>query len=433
MTEISWLTGLLVLAVGLNGLLAASRSGMVNSRPSSLREAGQRGDRKAGQAYQVATNASELLLAFRLVQALTRLLAYGLGFTLAVQGMQPDAGLLSLLAVVAAVGLLVGLVEWGLENLALRRPEAWAQGTVGLARFVVTVSRPFSAAALILAGWASGKRGGAQFPLVTEEEIMTLVDAGEEGGAIEVEEKEMIYSIFQLGDTLAREVMVPRIDIQSLDQDTPVAEATRQMMSTGHSRVPVYAESIDQIVGVLHIKDLLHAWQAGEQDRPVKDLARPAYFVPEAKKAGDLLEELQDKLVHMAVVVDEYGGTAGVVTLEDIVEEIIGEIRDEYDRSEERAYHQTGQSEFMFSGGIDLDDVNQLTGAELTNETAETLAGFIYSQLGRFPSQGETLRAGGLDLTVEQLVGRRIRKVRATVVRRESAEPSHETDSRPQA
>jgi putative hemolysin len=433
MTETAWLVGMSLLAFGFNGLLAATRSGLVNSRLSTLREAGQQGDRAAGQAYQVAANASELLLAFRLAQALARLVAIGLAFSLVAQLLPPGAGPLSLLGALAAAGLVVGLVEWCMENLALRRPESWARRMVGLARFVVGSTRPFAAVARALAGWASGRRGGAQSSLVTEEEIMTLVDAGEEGGAIEEEEKEMIYSIFQLAETLAREVMVPRIDIQGLDQDTPVAEATRQMLSTGHSRVPVFAGSIDQIVGVLHAKDLLRAWLAGEQERPVRELARPAHFVPEAKKADDLLQELQEMLVHMAIVVDEYGGTAGIVTLEDIVEEIIGEIRDEYDRSEEQAYHQINQTEFLFSGGIDLDDVNQLTGAELPKETAETLAGFIYSRLGRIPNQGERLSAGGLELTVEQVIGRRIRKVRAWAASKEPVESSDETDRDPQA
>ena len=433
MTDVGWLTGLLLLAIGLNGLLAATRSGLVNSRLATLREAAQQGDRAAGRAAQVASNASELLLAFRLAQALARLLAIGLAFGLAFRLLPEGASAWVWLGVLVAAGLAAGLAEWCLENVALRHPEAWARRLARLARFVVVCARPFAALARALAGWASGQPSGAQSPLVTEEEIMTLVDAGEEGGAIEEEEKEMIYSIFQLADTLAREVMVPRIDIQALEQSTSVAQATRQMQLTGHSRVPVYAGSIDQIVGVLHAKDLLAAWQAGEQERPVRDLARAAHFVPEAKTADDLLQELQEKLVHMAIVVDEYGGTAGVVTLEDIVEEIIGEIRDEYDRAEERAYHQVGQTEFVFSGGIDLDDVNQLMGAELTKETAETLAGFIISRLGRIPAQGECMQAGGLELTVEQVVGRRIRKVRARATPTPAVESSDATDRETQA
>lgn len=226
----------------------------------------------------------------------------------------------------------------------------------------------------------------------------------------------MIYSIFQLGNTLAREVMIPRIDIEALEEHTTVADATMKVLDTGHSRLPVYSEAIDNILGILHAKDLLTAWQEGRATQVVAELTREALFVPEAKKVDDLLEELQERQIQMAIVVDEYGGTAGVVTLEDIVEEIIGEVRDEYDRAEEHAFLQLAETEFIFSGGIDLDDVNQLTSAELPKGTSETLAGFVYAQLGRVPGQGETIRAGGLELTVEQVVGRRIRKVRARIL-----------------
>jgi CBS domain containing-hemolysin-like protein len=244
----------------------------------------------------------------------------------------------------------------------------------------------------------TGLELGEDQPLVTEEEIMTLVDAGEEGGAIEEEEKAMIYSIFQLGDTLAREVMIPRIDIQSLDGDTTLAESTDLLLQSGFSRAPVYRNSVDNIIGLAYIKDLLDGWRKGRQFEPISNFMREAYFIPEGMKLDDLLAEMQAKRVHMAIVVDEYGGTAGVVTIEDIVEEIVGEIRDEYD----------------FSGGIDLDDVNLLAGSELPKDTSETLGGFIYSHLGRVPIRGEVVEAGGLRLIVDQVAGRRIRKVRAS-------------------
>ena len=242
---------------------------------------------------------------------------------------------------------------------------------------------------------------------------MTLVDASEEGGAIEEDEKAMIYSIFKLGDTLAREVMIPRLDIQSLDGDTQISEALDALLQTGFSRAPVYRNSIDNIIGLAYIKDLLSVWKNGHQAEQISNFMRDAYFIPEGMKLDDLLEEMQLKRVHMAVVVDEYGGTAGVVTIEDIVEEIVGEIRDEYDIAEEASYQQLRDGEFVFNGGIDLDDVNILAGSDLPKGSSETLGGFIYSQLGRVPNLGEIVDAGGLRLTVEQVVGRRIRKVRA--------------------
>jgi CBS domain containing-hemolysin-like protein len=253
--------------------------------------------------------------------------------------------------------------------------------------------------------------------LITEEEIMTMVDAGEEEGVIEEDEKAMIYSIFQLDNTLAREVMVPRIDIVAFEENTSLKEATEIFLSTGHSRAPVFQGSIDNIVGLLYIKDLLASWQLGELDKKISDLLREPYFVPEAKVLDDLLAEMQAKRVHIAVVVDEYGGTAGLVTIEDVVEEIVGEILDEYDFAEELAYEQIDDGVFTFSGGIDIDDVNQITGVRVPKETSETLGGLIYSVLGKVPVVGETVDVGGLHLVVEQVVGRRIRKIRASVIK----------------
>jgi CBS domain containing-hemolysin-like protein len=175
----------------------------------------------------------------------------------------------------------------------------------------------------------------------------------------------------------------------------------------------VYSGTIDNIVGLLYAKDLLAVWLKGEQNRTVAHLLRETFFVPEAKNVDDLLAELQAKRVHMAIVVDEYGGTAGLVTIEDVIEEIVGEIRDEYDYAEEISFQVLQEGEYIFSGLIDLDDVNQLTGARLPKDTSDTLGGFIYSQLSKVPSPGEVVEAGGLHLVVEEVSGRRIRKVRA--------------------
>jgi homotetrameric cytidine deaminase len=200
--------------------------------------------------------------------------------------------------------------------------------------------------------------------------------------------------------------MVPRIDLLAFEDSTTLEDATEILLQTGHSRAPVYSGTIDNIVGLVYIKDLLAAWREGDLKRAVSALSREPYFVPEAKKADDLLAEMQAKRVHMAVVVDEYGGTAGLVTIEDIVEEIVGEIRDEYAFAEELAYEQVQEGVFIFSGGIDLDDVNQIADAHIPKETSETLGGFIYSELGKVPSLGESVDAGGLHFVVEEVSGR---------------------------
>jgi len=231
----------------------------------------------------------------------------------------------------------------------------------------------------------------------------------------------MIYSIFKLGDTLVREVMVPRIYITSVEADITIQDAADALLSSGYSRVPVYDDTIDNIVGLLYARDLLRALREASQVTALRELLRPAYFVPEAKKVDELLDEMQARRVHMALVVDEYGGIAGLVTLEDIVEEIVGEIRDEYDQAEEMPFQRLNENEVLFLGRVDLDDLNEVMHSDLPKDEAETLGGFIYSQIGRVPENGESLKVGDLVLTVEQVSGRRIRKVR---VGRQPPEPS---------
>jgi CBS domain containing-hemolysin-like protein len=258
-----------------------------------------------------------------------------------------------------------------------------------------------------------GQAGAEPGSAVTQDDLMILVEAGEEEGVFEKEEREMINSIFDLGDTLAREIMVPRIDMLSFDVDTPLSEAVDAILKAGYSRVPVHAESVDNMIGLLYAKDLLRVWREENIDATLRGLVRPAYFVPEGKKLDELLAEMQSQRIHMAIVVDEYGGVAGLVTLEDIVEEIFGEILDEYDVGEEAPYQQLADGSYVFLGRIGLDDFNEIMGSSLTSEDTDTLGGYIYGCLEHVPAVGETVREGDLLLTVEQVSARRIRKVSA--------------------
>ena len=207
--------------------------------------------------------------------------------------------------------------------------------------------------------------------------------------------------------------MVPRIDITGLDVDSNVQEAIDIFNKSGHSRVPVFEETIDDIIGLLYAKDLLRTDLTEKEKTDIRPFLRKAYFIPESKNVDELLREMQAQGVHMAIVVDEYGGTAGLVTLEDIVEEIVGEIRDEYDQGEELEYQRMSDDEVVFSGRIDLDDVYDILGVDLTNDMADTLGGYIYGQIGRVPIGGEQIKVDGWLLTVSQVSGRRIRQVLA--------------------
>ncbi|MDO8670359.1 MAG: hemolysin family protein [Dehalococcoidia bacterium] len=250
-----------------------------------------------------------------------------------------------------------------------------------------------------------------QAPLVSEEELKIYVNSWEEQGIIEEEEKEMIDSIIEMEDTAIRELMVPRIDIVAVDIQTTLAEAVRVVIDRGYSRIPLYEESIDKIVGVVYAKDLLRFLIDNIAIKDLREVARPAHFVPETKKVDELLHELQQKRIHLAIVVDEYGGTAGLVTIEDLVEEIVGEIQDEYD-TEEAEIEQVSDSEAILNSKASISELEDLFGICVEADDFDTVGGFVYNQLGKIPSPGDQIHVDDLTLTVLSTVGRRIKKVR---------------------
>lgn len=404
-----WL-GLLLL---LDGLIVAAQNAFLNSHPSTLKNLADEGQRGTALAVRIARDSTKLIVSLSTGRTTVRLLIFGVMVVMIGRSVVLDGPVLTGWLLLFGTGSILSLVEIIVEGLVLRNPEKNTRWLAPLAFLVQAIFLPVGQLGFRLTAAIAGTEKTHTYSLVTEEEIMTMVDAGEEGGVIEEDEKAMIYSIFQLANTLVREVMVPRIDILAFEESTTLKKATDMFLQTGYSRAPVYKDSIDNVIGLVYSKDLLAAWQKNNQSQTVSELLREAYFVPEAKKADDLLTELQAERIHMAVVVDEYGGTAGVVTIEDIVEEIVGEIRDEYDDAEEIPFQKIADDEFVFTGGIDLDDVNQLIGADLPKDTSETLGGFIYGWLGKVPVSGEIVEAGGLELTVEQVSGRRIRKIRA--------------------
>jgi putative hemolysin len=248
--------------------------------------------------------------------------------------------------------------------------------------------------------------------LVTEEELKALVETGQEQGVIPEGERELIHSIFEFGEKVVHEVMVPRTDIVAVDVDTPLREVMDLVMRTGHSRIPVYQQNPDDIVGILYVKDVFREIAKGRLDAPLRDLLRPAHFVPETKKVAELLREMQRQKVHLAIVVDEYGGTSGLVTIEDIVEQIVGEIRDEFEVAEERIVP-VSENEAVMDGRVRFEDVKDLFEVDVpASEEYDTLAGFIVHELGRMPRAGDVVQAGDVSFVVEAVEGRRARKIR---------------------
>jgi putative hemolysin len=273
------------------------------------------------------------------------------------------------------------------------------------------------------AAGAGGPLGSLARPAASEEEIRVLLEGSAEEGILEPEETEMIHSIIRFTDTTVRQIMVPRIDMTVAEVINSLPEVVHLMLEAGHSRVPVYEGNVDHIVGIVHVKDLLRPLVEGRHDIPLKDLLRAPYYVPEGKKVDELLHEFRREQIQLAIVVDEYGGTSGLVSLEDILEEIVGDIADEYD-VEEPLVQPLDANEYLLDARLSIDDANEQLQLGLPGEEYETIGGFVFGQLGRLPEVGEVVHYGPLDFIVDQTDGRRISKIRLVRPDRPEQEPS---------
>ena len=254
-----------------------------------------------------------------------------------------------------------------------------------------------------------------------EEELLRLVELEERNGGIEEEERQMIRGVIKLVETTAREIMVPRIDIAAVEANATLEDVERIIVARGFSRIPLYEGTIDNIVGVIYAKDVLRCLAEGRRPHSLREIARPPYFIPETKKVDELLTELRQNKIHMAIVVDEYGGTAGLVTTEDIIEVIVGEIEDEYDVAE-TPIERVSEVEAIVDARVGIDALNELFDLDLSNEDYDTVGGIVYAKLGKVPVAGDEVEVDGIRLHVLSVIGRRIKKVRVTKLQAQPAE-----------
>ena len=314
--------------------------------------------------------------------------------------------------------------------LARTRPSATAGVLLSLCRVVATLVRPLSALSDGAADLFTRLLGGEHpdtVPAGSEDELLIITRDDSDDGVIEPEERRMIDNVLRLEDTTARDIMVPRVDIVAVAEDASSQDIVDAMTEKGHSRLPVYRESIDEIVGILYAKDLLPFVIGSTRMLPIKQLLRPAYLVPESKRLDDLLGELRRNRVHIAVVSDEYGGTAGLVTIEDILEEIVGEIQDEYDE-ETTLLEQVSGSEIIVDGRLPIEEIEGALGIALTGEDDPygTAAGFVHWHLERMPQEGDRFDAHGIRAEVLDVEGHRLRRLRLT--RLAAEDPPLESD-----
>ena len=359
-----------------------------------------------GRPEQFVTTVVLLLLVCQLVQAtLVGILANG---AFGVVGM----------VVAIAVDVVVVFV------LAESAPKTWA--ILNADRVALAVARPVRALALFpplrlvtrgligLTNLVLPGKGLKKGPFVSpDEELLAMAEIGVEEGVIEEDERALIESIIEFGDTVVREVMVPRPDMVTVPSDFRVADVMEVFLLNGYSRLPVCGDGLDDVVGLAYAKDLMGAERDGKQDVPVRELARSARYVPETKRVPDMLREMQREKFHMAIVVDEYGGTAGLVTLEDIIEELVGEIVDEFD-VEDPSVEPVSGGGIRVHGRTPLDQVNDLLRARLPEGDWDTIGGLVYDRLGHVPVEGESVVLPGWRLTAQRIQGRRIGRVRIT-------------------
>ncbi|MCY4539509.1 MAG: hemolysin family protein [Chloroflexi bacterium] len=414
----TWLVAALFVLICIHAIVSLLSAALQNVSRAGLRERAEEGDNSAVQVLALTEEALRLGMTVSLAHILTRF-AIATVLVLLVNDSITTGDLAARLAVALITVILGATATLVLGDLV---PEAlgstYAENLYRLAitpmRALVMIMSPLTALVLFLSRLISRLFGGEPLVnLVTEEEILSLVSAGHSGGTIEEEERDMIYSVLQLGDSNARELMTPRIDIVALEVNDTMMVALSAFVDSGFSRLPVYEGSIDKVIGLLIAKDILTLLENRDDlgSSSIRELIRPAWFVPESKRADALLKEMQAENIHLAVVVDEYGGTSGLITIENLIEEIIGDIRDEYDVDEEEEFVALGDGSWLIDGSMDLDDLNDLLDCSIDTNVTDTLGGYIYLHLGRVPNAEETITTDILSMTVKSIDGHRIRKV----------------------
>jgi CBS domain containing-hemolysin-like protein len=430
------IAALLVLLAGLFAGADAALSSMSKARADELVKEGRRG---AERLQSILTDTPRYLNTTLLLRVLCEVTATVL-VTLVVVDLIDSTWVQVLTA--AGVMLVVSYTVIGVGPRTIGRQHS-ERVAILLARPVAVLTAvlgPLPQVLIMIGNALTPGRGFREGPFATEAELRELVDLAEQSRVIESDESKMIHSVFELGDTLVREVMVPRTDMIFIERHKRLRQMMSLALRSGFSRIPVVGDDLDDVIGIAYLKDVtkrVFDRHEAESTERVESVMRPVMFVPDSKSAADLMREMQARRMHVAVVVDEYGGTAGLITIEDILEEIVGEITDEYDVEPEMVEHLSGGA-VRVSSRMPLDDVGELFGVELEDEDVETIGGLMAKHLGKVPIPGAEVTCHGLHLQAESRAGRRnkvVTVVATPVVRQETpteeaaADQSHEADA----
>jgi putative hemolysin len=430
---------IIAILILLNGVFVAAEFALVRVRRTRIEQLTEEGNRGARRVQRLVSNPSRFLATIQIGVTFVGFLSAAFagaslvgGLAVFIRGVVPalasQAELIALLIITSLVSLFtIVFGELVPKGLAYGYSERLAFFFAGPIDFLGRILAPLVWLLTTVTNAITRVFGitDTQGEKMTAEELMIIVERGGQQGVIEAEEQQMIGAVLELGEQRVHEVMVPRIDITALPEDASLEHIIDIIVAEGHSRIPVYQESIDNVTGILYAKDLLPLLAEKAASFDIRPLLRTPLFVPESISVDDLLHMLQRRKVHIAIVLDEYGGTAGLVTIEDLIEEIVGEIQDEYD-VEEPMVERISDDEARIDGRASIDDLTEVFGVELDGEDREqydTVGGLVYHQIGGVPEVGDTVEVDGLTLTVESTDGRRVGKV--LVVRR--PEPGDES------
>ena len=413
--------GVLIL---MNAFFVAAEYGLVTARRTRIVELQHQGDRRARDVLRITSDPPRFIAAMQLGVTLTSLGIGALG-EVALSRLF-DKAISTVLAVIFAYLILtflhVVIGELVPKGIALGHSEGTALFVSAPVRFFFIVMRPvvwfLEAATEIVLKWLGLKPPGADDDVLSEAELRMLVSQSTRGGEIEQQEQEMLYKVFDFADKEAKDVMVPRPEVVALSIDLPPEECLEAVMDSPFTRYPVYRETLDNVVGILHVRDLFRALRdRGMHEVKVQDIIRPAHIVPETKDLAALLAEFRRANQHMAIVIDEYGDMEGIVTLEDLLEEIVGDIEDEFDLPDE-SIEQIDEDTVLIDGTFPIDDFNDRFKTEMPDEDYHTMAGFVFGLLGRQPEAGDTINHDGMRFDVLEVEGSRILKLAVTFEQR---------------
>lgn len=395
----------------LSGFFSGSETALISINKFHLRKLSEEGHKNAQIIEKLVKQPNKMLAAILIGNNLVNVAIAAIITQLAIQNFRSTA--VGIATGIATILILI-FGEVIPKSFATKNSEELSLLAARPVQFTVFVLSPIVKIFTILTDTIFRLIGqkATHYPFVSEDELRMLMDLGAEEGVIEEEEKEMIQSVFEFGDTTVKEVMTPRTDIRRIDVNTSFNDILDFVIRTGHSRIPVYENSIDNIIGILYAKDLFESISDEGKFNTRKSL-RPAYFVPGTKKLTDLFKEMRARKMHFAIVLDEYGGTAGIVTLEDILEEIVGEISDEYD-VEERPVQIIDEKTIVVDARMSIDEVGDLLDVDLEKDGQDSIGGLVFSLFDHVPKEKDSIRNNDIMFTVEEMIGKRILKIKVT-------------------